>query len=58
MLIVFICVWVTLATGGIAHHICVYKREIQPLMIAFIIVCPPLYWALIYAFRNGFGGWV
>lgn len=56
MLIVFLCVWIALGIVGIAHHVCVFRSESQALAIAFIIVCPPLYWALVYAFRNGFGG--
>lgn len=35
-----------------------YKQRIDYGCLALICVLPALYWAFIYALRNGFGGWV
>lgn len=58
MLFVFICAWFALGIGCAAHNISVFKRETDPLAIAFILVLPALYIVVVYAFRRYPGGWV
>lgn len=58
MLTVFLCVWIALGIAGVDHYVSVYELKTHPLVVAIILVFPPLYWLLVYALRRGFGGWV
>lgn len=64
MLIVWIAliiVHITLAAAGLYADLRFrfrYKQCVDYGCLTLICVLPALYWAFVYAFRNGFGGWV
>jgi hypothetical protein len=54
-------VHITLAIAGLYADLRFrfrHKQRIDYGCLTLICVTPALYWAFIYALRNGFGGWV